>query len=52
VITLNLIDLKNLLTSARKAGTVDRWADIAVEWMEGAQKEIDRLNQEKKETRK
>jgi hypothetical protein len=42
-IHLNIEELKNLLVHARAAGTVDRWADVAIEWMLAAEAEIKRL---------
>jgi len=43
-ITLN--DLKSLLATARRAETVDSWIEVALQWMEHADKEITRLRGE------
>ena len=37
---LDVEDMETLLRRARTAGTVDKWADIALEWMKAAAQEI------------
>lgn len=48
-IDVNLEYLKALRKHAISSYTLEKWSEIAVEWMEAAQKEIDRLTQEKGE---
>jgi len=40
---LDVEDMETLLQRARTAGTVDKWADIALEWMKAAAQEISKL---------
>lgn len=37
---LTAADMKALLVRARKAGTLDRWCELAIEWMEKAEQHI------------
>lgn len=49
---LTVADLKDLLKAAKRAGTLEHWADIAVTWMEAADAEIFKLKQQSKEFEK
>jgi hypothetical protein len=42
-VQVNVTGLKNLLAHARVAGTVDIWADLAMDWATQADAEITRL---------
>jgi hypothetical protein len=45
-VELDLEAMKSLLEVARRNGTVGQWADIALEWMEAANKELIHLRSE------
>jgi len=45
-VELNLTQMKQLMDLAATNGTLKAWAPIAVEWMEGAQKYITKLETE------
>lgn len=36
--------LRAMLQRARQIGTVDNWTDVALQWIDAAEKEIERLN--------
>ena len=38
--------MKALLDHARRVGTIDQWINLAIEWMDHAQKDLNRLAQQ------
>lgn len=42
-ISVDADGLAGLLAHALQSGTIDKWAVIAVEWAQGAEREIERL---------
>lgn len=45
-VSINGARLAELLYHAKRAGTLEKWADLAMEWITAAEKEIDRLEEE------
>lgn len=48
-INVDVSGLENLRNHARVAGTLDNWADIAIEWMRAAELELFKRDAEIKE---
>ena len=44
-VNINLEGMKQLAIEAKKGGTEHIWVEIAIDWMEQANIEIERLNQ-------